>query len=74
MSAGMVVLSTRKAEATRYFIRHSINGRIIDKSYTGLIDGMVHCLENKRDLIGLSKQAKSKNLKRVDWMSLVFLS
>jgi glycosyltransferase involved in cell wall biosynthesis len=58
MAAGMVVLSTRKSEAARYFIRHGINGRFIDESYSGLVDGMMYCLENRDDLVRLSKQAR----------------
>lgn len=58
MAAGMVVLSTRKSEAARYFLRHGINGRFIDESYIGLVDGMAYCLENKNDLFRLSKQAR----------------
>ncbi len=58
MAAGVVVLSSDKAEASRYFIRHGINGRIFKLSLKGLVQDMEYCLLNRDELIQYSKQSR----------------
>lgn len=62
MAAGVVVLSSDKAESARYFIRHGINGRIFDLSLEGLVQDMEYCLLNRDELIQYSKQARIDSL------------
>jgi len=58
MAAGMAVLSTRKAEAANYFLRHDVNGRVIEHTKESLHDGMEYCLLNRDDVGRYAKQAR----------------
>ena len=58
MSAGVVVLSTRKAEAARYYVRHDINGRFLQYSRESLIKEMEYCIQNPDEVRRWSIQAR----------------
>ena len=58
MAAGVVVLSTNRAEAARYFLRHNINGRVLELSYKSLYQNMQYCIENKASIERMAYQAK----------------
>ncbi|WOG25817.1 glycosyltransferase family 4 protein [Endozoicomonas sp. 8E] len=58
MAAGVVVLSTNRAEAARYFLRHNINGKVLNMSYESLYENMRYCIINKDNLKRMSFQAR----------------
>lgn len=45
MAAGMLVISSAAAEASRYFIDHEINGLIIDTNIEKIVNTLEHCLD-----------------------------
>lgn len=58
MAAGMVVISTRKVEAARYYIKNRVNGILIEPTLEQLLTQMEWCIDNKDRVLELGQQAR----------------
>ena len=58
MAAGMAVITTRRVEAARYYIRHRINGIIIEPNLEALVTEMERCIEDREMVFKIGKRAR----------------
>ena len=58
MAAGQCVLSTRNVEASRYFVRHEVNGLFVDPRVDDWVDAMVRCIRFPDDVARLGERAR----------------
>ena len=58
MAAGMVVISTRQVEAARYYLRHRINGIVIEPKLDQLVTELEWCVDHREHVFRMGQQAR----------------
>ncbi len=62
MASGMCVITTRNVEAARYFVRHNINGFLVEPSVEAVVGAMATCVQNPAQARAMGTQARQDAL------------
>lgn len=75
MAAGLPVISTKKVDAARYFIKHGVNGIFIEETSTAIAGAIKKFHKNKDMLKIFSSSAKESSRKgRADYVANDFVN